>query len=88
MLADVILGLVIAFVLVNVAAIIVSFVSAMRLPGYAWKAAGLSKRRALNRIRLGRWLGYWRTVRPVVRDARRRVPPPPKRDPWSSGDDW
>lgn len=70
---------------------IVALVSAARLPAHAWKVAKRSKAGTIVGILLTGGFGgmlYWYKIRPLVADAARRVPPPPRADAWSTTDDW
>lgn len=67
-----------------------ALVSAVRLPGYAWQSAKRSKNGTVLGILLTGGIGgayYWLSIRQSVKEAQNRIPPPPKRDPWTN-DGW
>jgi hypothetical protein len=65
-------------------------VSAVRLPEYAWRAAGRSKQGTILGIIVSGGLGglyYWLSIHRLVKDARQSNVPPRKSDPRSK-DGW
>jgi hypothetical protein len=77
---------VILFVVAMAVCGISALVSVMRLPDYAFKAAGRSKSGTVVGILLSGGLGglyYWFSIHRTVTDARKHTPPPPRVDPWS-----